>query len=614
MPSNSDNRLGWNHEIDSFAKTFMMKMSRHIDKWARQISERKGLIVDKVDKRIKEAEERIQILGAIFENLKKEEFKLDELSRKKVKEAKRYIDEAARYKVPANKYRVEKDNLEKLKPGTAAYKEQEERLKQFEPKYKKWLELVAKAEDAQKEAHKLSQQKIKIHKKREKVRYNGKEYTPQTLASEKRHQLQYLKRDKELLEGALSRNMEKHRAELVNAFRNPKYISKVAGMISNTMNQELNGALRYTDELSENEIFQLMEEVFKIVYNDDPERFNPFKVLVKNKKHYTELPVGEKVIKIFDMDKIPIDDFMTVFSSWLRLSIRNVTLNTIKKLSTKRDIFIPEQQETDDDETVSLYDRVVKDTTVPEDRSKRKRKTRGITDENIVKNNTAQNYWTGLESFLYRNIDNITKTVNNALQKQLPPKSYYRRIGEQQAFKELKVAMQKIIRDCSSQLRHGDVAFNRLRDFTKMAIGGVEDMEVFNLIYTVVRAALEYYVVSKMGSNILEDVKGLTKEESSHEMKLLQLLNQKRSISEKALRDYRTVKYANRSYKVANNIVDQENFEDPEEAARKLIKATQQMEDKVDFLLEDIPVTDGSGKHNEFVNTRPIRNTGDYGA
>ena len=614
MPSYTDNRLGWNHEIDSFAKTFMAKMGKVVDKWAQNIAKRNGLIIDRIDERIQELEDKILVREAILTNLDKEIEVLDGIAKKKNSEMKKLLDEAARYKVAANKFRMEKDNLEKLKPGTAAYKEQENRLKQFEPKYKKWLEITQKAEAKLKESQEYSKKKLQLEVKRKNATYEGKRYNLQTLSMERRYQLNQLKKDKELLEDAVANNMDKHRVELVKAFSNPRNVKAVSGMIANTMDNVLNGALRYYDEFSENEIFQLMEEVFEIVLRDEPEKFNFLKVLSQTKKNYSEMSVGGKTVKVFDMDNISTDDMMRVFSGWLRLSVGNVTKNALKKLKDKREMFVPEQQEDGDDETRSLYDRAPSQEEVPDDKKKKRRKTRGIPDDRIVKNYGTQVYWDGLEEFLKRNIDAITRTVNNALQKQLPPKSYFRRIGEQQAFRELKAVMQKIINACSSELRNGNVAFNRLRDFTKVAIGGVEDGEVFNLIYTVIRAALEYYVVSKMGNNILKDVKGLRRDETTREMALLQILNQKRNMSEKALRDYRTVKYASRSHRIACNIVDRESFDDPEEVVQKLIKATQQMEDKIDFLLDDIPVTEGSGKHNEFVNTRPLRNTGDYGA
>lgn len=142
MPSYTDNRLGWNHEIDSFAKTFMAKMGKVVDKWAQNIAKRNGLIIDRIDERIQELEDKILVREAILTNLDKEIEVLDGIAKKKNSEMKKLLDEAARYKVAANKFRMEKDNLEKLKPGTAAYKEQENRLKQFEPKYKKWLEIT----------------------------------------------------------------------------------------------------------------------------------------------------------------------------------------------------------------------------------------------------------------------------------------------------------------------------------------------------------------------------------------------------------------------------------------------------------------------------------------
>ena len=148
----------------------------------------------------------------------------------------------------------------------------------------------------------------------------------------------------------------------------------------------------------------------------------------------------------------------------------------------------------------------------------------------------------------------------------------------------------------------------------KAAIGGVEDNEIFNIIYTIVRATYEYYIVSYMGRHLLEDVKSRRKEDAYEEMALIRRLDQKKDESAQALRDYSLVRYASRTHRIARRIVEKEFYEDPEEMFLQLMKASQRLEDKIDFLLDNKQVPDGSGKYNQNISTRPIRNEGDFGA
>ena len=97
-------------------------------------------------------------------------------------------------------------------------------------------------------------------------------------------------------------------------------------------------------------------------------------------------------------------------------------------------------------------------------------------------------------------------------------------------------------------------------------------------------------------------------------MALIRRLDQKKDESVQALRDYSLVRYASRTHRIARRIVEKEFYEDPEEMFLRLMKASQRLEDKIDFLLDNKQVPDGSGKYNQNISTRPIRNEGDFGA
>ena len=582
-----ENRMGWNDEIDSFARVFMSRMSKVVYEWATSIIQREGLILDRIDDQIKGKEASIAVKEAMLAQAEKEVAIFQEGARKAKKRWQHLIDEAGRCKTVANKYRLEAGNLTTLDEGSRPHVRQLARLRLFEPRYRQWISITREAEARLAEYQELTGKAQLADRKRKNLSLHGERIDRFSLFNERKFELRQLQKDKELLENAIARNMEKHRMELSMAFTDPRYITAVAGMIANTIDKSLNGSLRF-DEFSENEIFQFLEEVFHNVSRDRLEKFNFLKVLAETGKYSTTILLGGKTVKVFDMDQIAVDDMMKIFSGWLRYSIGNATINVLEKMKRKRALFLPEQRGgcRDGDQINSLYDLELADN------------PGGfrIKDETIIRHHSAQEYWNGLESFLNRNLRIIADTVNEALQEQLPPNAYFRKVGRNGARPELHRILKEIIAACGGELRNGNVAFSKLRNFMKTALRGAEDGEIFNITYTIIRAALEYYVVSKMGRNILDEVKNLRREEAGREMALLRMLDRKRNMSEQALRDYRLVSFSSRTRRVPCVVREAEEFEDPEVMFRRLGESTRRLEKKINFQPDNISEPPGSAR------------------
>lgn len=617
----SENRMGWSNEIDSFVKIYMFQMGKIVYDWATGIMNREGKVIDKIDEQIVAVEKEIKDKTALDKKLKDEIGGLEKASSKSRMEWQKLIEEAGRYKTVANKYIIEKMNLEKLEKGSREYKALETRLKGFEQKYKKWKETVVKAEQKKEEYQNLYSQFVEAKGKMS--RYNvGKlsllQYVSVTLVQ----RLKNLKKEKELLEGATAINMNKHRDELVKAFSNQRTLNDISGMIVNAIDTVLQGQL-YSDEFSEDELMQFVEEIFMEVSRDKVDRFNFLRTLAEDKRNYTVVAINGKPVKVFDMDKISTDDMIRVFSGWFRESILMTVSNVLKKMKKKQLLFVPEQIKTDDDEESSLYEIVDSNdggTSILDEG--KNRKTRGISEENIVNQNT-KDLWKDVEIYLNRNTDKMAEVINNALQRQLPPNAYFRKIGVQKAKAELLPIVKKIVRSCGNEIRNGSfMASTKLRNFVKTAIGGVEDSNIFNTIYTIIRAALEYYIASYLSKSILESVRKMQQDEASSEIAFLRALEKRKDMSKQALRDCNLVKYASKTHQIASNIVADE-YEDPEELIKKLTQTTElseeiqsnyQIDRKVNFLLEDKSFPDSIGKYNNQIGGQPKHVPGQYGA
>lgn len=616
----TENRMGWGNEIDSFVKIYMFQMGKIVYDWATGIMNREGKIIDKIDEQIASVEKEIKEKTALDKKLKDKIESLEKASSKSRMEWQKLIDEASRYKTVANKYIIEKMNLEKLEKGSREYKSLETRLKGFEQKYKKWKETVVRAEQKKEEYQDLYSQFVEAKGKMS--RYDvGKlsllQYVSITLVK----RLKNLKKEKELLEGATAINMGKHRDELVKAFSNQRTLNDISGMIVNAIDTVLQGQL-YSDEFSEDELMQFVEEIFMEVSRDKVDRFNFLRTLAEDKKNYTVVAINGKPVKVFDMDKISTDDMIRVFSGWFRESILMTVSNVLKKMKKKQLLFVPEQIKTDDDEESSLYEMVDSNdggmSILDEGKS---RKTRGISEENIV-NQSTKDLWKDVEIYLNRNTDKMAEVINNALQRQLPPNAYFRKIGAQKAKMELLPIVKKIVHSCGNEIRNGSfMASTKLRNFVKTAIGGVEDGNIFNTIYTIIRAALEYYIASYLGKSILESVRKMQQDEASSEIAFLRALEKRKDMSKQALRDCRLVKYASKTHQIASNLVADE-YEDPEEMIEKLSKedvkkelsASYQIDRKVNFLLEDKSFPDSVGKYNNQIGGQSKHVPGQYGA
>lgn len=578
MP-NVGNRMGWNDEIDTFAKTFMSQMGKVVCEWCTNIINRKGKILDGIDEQIQNAKEEIALKQAMVKTMKAKIELLENAASKALAEWQRLVnDEAGHYKTTANKYIIEKENLKTLKKNSKAYQNQTARLKQFEPKYLKWIEITQNAEKRLAEYQDLTKELAAVRKKEKGLWINDRQSLSHYIEVSLKKDLKFLEESKVLLEGAIATNMSQHRQELVNAFSNPRYIDAISGMIANAIDKVLQGSLHF-NEFSEDNIYQFLEEIFAEVSPDKLERFNFLRTLAADKKNYSVIENGDKTIKVFDMDHITVDDMMRALSGWFQKSILITVQNVLKKMKRKRQLFIPEQQKPEDDDDNSLYNtRPSEDEVIPDD-NKKKKYQRGHCDEDLI-NHGAREYWRALEAFLVRNIDAVAETVNDALQRQLPNNAYFKRIGTARVKTELRGVMEKVISACSREIHNGKAASPKtLRNFIKSAIGGSEDGEIFNMIYTIIRAALEYYIVSYMGRNILEDVKDIQHNEAVQELALLRTLDKKKGISERALLHY-TMATCN-----APAIMNSEgrNFEDPEDMLQRLMGASYQTENKIDF-------------------------------
>lgn len=592
-----ESRMGWSDEINAFAASFMAQMGKTVNEWATKIILREGEILDKIDDQIRKKEENIAIKESIIEKAEREVEILNINAMKAKKEWQRWIDEASRFKYASNKYILEKGILDSLDPASKEYKTQAARVKSMEPKYKQWVEASKKTNEKLLEYQELTKKADLADKKRRNLSLHGTKLDRSSLALEKKYELGQLEKDKELLEGAIAKNMNKNRVKLVKAFTDKSYVASIAGMIANTIDSTLNKNLRF-DEFSEDEIFNMLEEIFKIVQRDKLEKFNFLKVLAETKKYYSTIDIGGKKVKVFDMDNITVDDMMKVFSGWLRYSVGNTVLIVISKINKKKELFIPEEQKNvNDDESNSLYD-----TERVDDQSGSR-----IRDETIVKHRGAQEYWSGLERFLVQNVDKIAEVANKSLQKQLPDNAYLKNVSEAEAKKELSGVIRKVISSTSNELRNGNVAFSKLKNFIKSAFGGVENNDIFNILYIVIKASLEYFVVAKMNKNILDEVRNMRRDEAAQEFAILKALETKKKNSEQALRNYRLVSASNRINRVASMVVDDIDYYEPEAMVPRL-NAAYQLERKMDMILDGTETPDASGKSNHQVNITQVPN------
>ena len=616
MPT--ENRMGWNHEIESFAKIYMFQVGKVVYDWATGIINREGKVIDKIDEEIIETEKEIREKTELGKKLDNEIRELDKKQSKTRLQWQRLIDDASRLKNVANKYIIEKMNLEKMDKDSREYRDLEKRLKGFEPKYIQWKETVVKADQKKEEYQDIYAQYVEA-KGREKNHWIGGLSLLQYVGTPLRAKLERLRETKKLLEGAIAVNMEKHRDELAKAFSDPKAIRNVSGMIINTFDKALQGNLN-SDEFSEDELLQFMEEAFQNSSQDELKRFNFLRTLAKEKKNYTTIAIDGKPVKVFDMDKISTEEMIQVFSAFFRQSIDMSVRITLEKMKKKRRYFVREQVQNDDDDEYSLYDTTPSDD-LP-DADGRTRKKRELKDDEIVDKNT-KNLWKEVEIYLNQNTDKIADVVNNALQRQLPPNAYFRKIGPEKARNELRPVIKNIIRSCGNEIRNGSImASTKLRNFVKTALGGVEDGAIFNIIYTIIRAALEYYISSCLGKNILEHIKKIRRDEATFEINFLRALEKRKDMSKQALRDYNMVKYASRTHRIAEVISSEIEYDDPEEIIERLdcenadedVQSNYQMDRKTDFLLENESFPDNVGKYNNQLGGQPKHVPGLYGA
>lgn len=616
MPT--ENRMGWNHEIESFAKIYMFQVGKVVYDWATGIINREGKVIDKIDEEIIETEKEIREKTELGKKLDNEIRELDKKQSKTRLQWQKLIDDASRLKNVANKYIIEKMKLEKMDKDSREYRELEKRLKGFEPKYIQWKETVVKADQKKEEYQEIYAQYVEA-KGREKNHYIGGLSLLQYVGTPLRAKLERLRETKKLLEGAIAVNMEKHRDELAKAFSDPKAIRNVSGMIINTFDKALQGNLN-SDEFSEDELLQFMEEAFQNSSQDELKRFNFLRTLAKDKKNYTTIAIDGKPVKVFDMDKISTEEMIQVFSAFFRQSIDMSVRITLEKMKKKRRYFVREQVQNDDDDEYSLYDTTPSDD-LP-DADGRTRKKRELKEDEIVDKNT-KNLWKEVEIYLNQNTDKIADVVNNALQRQLPPNAYFRKIGPEKARNELRPVIKNIIRSCGNEIRNGSImASTKLRNFVKTALGGVEDGAIFNIIYTIIRAALEYYISSCLGKNILEHIKKVRRDEATFEINFLRALEKRKDMSKQALRDYNMVKYASRTHRIAEVISSEIEYDDPEEIIERLdcenadedVQSNYQMDRKTDFLLENESFPDNVGKYNNQLGGQPKHVPGLYGA
>ena len=616
MPT--ENRMGWNHEIESFAKIYMFQVGKVVYDWATGIINREGKVIDKIDEEIIETEKEIREKTELGKKLDNEIRELDKKQSKTRLQWQKLIDDASRLKNVANKYIIEKMKLEKMDKDSREYRDLEKRLKGFEPKYIQWKETVVKADQKKEEYQEIYAQYVEA-KGREKNHYIGGLSLLQYVGTPLRAKLERLRETKKLLEGAIAVNMEKHRDELAKAFSDPKAIRNVSGMIINTFDKALQGNLN-SDEFSEDELLQFMEEAFQNSSQDELKRFNFLRTLAKDKKNYTTIAIDGKPVKVFDMDKISTEEMIQVFSAFFRQSIDMSVRITLEKMKKKRRYFVREQVQNDDDDEYSLYDTAPSDD-LP-DADGRTRKKRELKDDEIVDKNT-KNLWKEVEIYLNQNTDKIADVVNNALQRQLPPNAYFRKIGPEKARNELRPVIKNIIRSCGNEIRNGSImASTKLRNFVKTALGGVEDGAIFNIIYTIIRAALEYYISSCLGKNILEHIKKVRRDEATFEINFLRALEKRKDMSKQALRDYNMVKYASRTHRIAEVISSEIEYDDPEEIIERLdcenadedVQSNYQMDRKTDFLLENESFPDNVGKYNNQLGGQPKHVPGLYGA
>lgn len=616
MPT--ENRMGWNHEIESFAKIYMFQVGKVVYDWATGIINREGKVIDKIDEEIIETEKEIREKTELGKKLDNEIRELDKKQSKTRLQWQKLIDDASRLKNVANKYIIEKMKLEKMDKDSREYRELEKRLKGFESKYIQWKETVVKADQKKEEYQEIYAQYVEA-KGREKNHYIGGLSLLQYVGTPLRAKLERLRETKKLLEGAIAVNMEKHRDELAKAFSDPKAIRNVSGMIINTFDKALQGNLN-SDEFSEDELLQFMEEAFQNSSQDELKRFNFLRTLAKDKKNYTTIAIDGKPVKVFDMDKISTEEMIQVFSAFFRQSIDMSVRITLEKMKKKRRYFVREQVQNDDDDEYSLYDTAPSDD-LP-DTDGRTRKKRELKEDEIVDKNT-KNLWKEVEIYLNQNTDKIADVVNNALQRQLPQNAYFRKIGPEKARNELRPVIKNIIRSCGNEIRNGSImASTKLRNFVKTALGGVEDGAIFNIIYTIIRAALEYYISSCLGKNILEHIKKVRRDEATFEINFLRALEKRKDMSKQALRDYNMVKYASRTHRIAEVISSEIEYDDPEEIIERLdcenadedVQSNYQMDRKTDFLLENESFPDNVGKYNNQLGGQPKHVPGLYGA
>ena len=615
MPG-SESTMGWSDDIDSIARVLMNEASKEIYAWCTAIIERDEKVIEGIDEKINAFRKEIDKQRKIAIGYRD---RLEEFDRKIMKAQKEHRD-LINNEIPsvisvANKYQIESERLKEMKKDSKEYKDQLARLKSFEPKYKKWLSLTEAAEKKLDEIYRLIDEKEALDKEYRRL-WPSKNYSLlQQVEISMEPALREMIRTKTLLENAYTKNLLKNRKKLVDAFHDRKYIDSVSGMIYNTIKTVTRGAWS-TEEFPDDAKIWFLDVLSKNIYFSDLKEFNFLRELAENPKNYSVAEIDGKKQKVFDMDKITTNDLMAVFNGFFKSKIRMAVQNTLKAYKDKRSLFIQDVTKNEDGDEDSLIDNVIPveeesmDAKGKHDRERERRNKEKLMAEEV------QESWKRLSKFIIDSVDSIADTANKSLMRQLPENSYFKKIGQAKSKEILKKAFQQIIRVWSGDLRNGRVTIPKdLRNYVRTAIGGVESGENFNIIYTIIRASLEYYLSSFLYQDVFESIKNMKDEsEDMYSFGFLHQLERRKDESKQALRDYSMVKYASRTHKIAIAIISDDDFELPEEAFKKLIKASTNMEKKVDFLLEDKSIPDGSGKYNQKVIKTPIRNVGDYGA
>lgn len=577
--------------VRSWSETFLHELSKEWIAYMESVTTKSKESIESNDMLIEEQKAKAEFIKRKMEEEAKEERDLFLVKKQKEDQYRKSIIPPQLFKTEIQ-YQELVDNIAELsqKPDTdpEILKKMNEDKNSLEKKHEEYMFKFDQREVAKKELTE-AEENYKQYKKQ----YDRSVYT-QTNLNVALQRLSVYEKIKEINHKVVFDDAEKLKNEFYRGLNSENSITQLTKKVVSSLNIAAQGNL-FGGEFSQSDLILYVSYFIREMDKYNLKDFNFVKQAILK---YNEDTSKDNII-VIKFDDIPFQRFLSNIINNISRQLIGASYKALSRTTSERDNTFSLNETVDDGEggKTKKLDMLNEDQVSPSGER--------ITDNNVI-DPTSKKFFKEIKDHLNESSvkERIFKMILDLFEKKLPPRALFHKPSDTLK-RQLKNSLGKMFDSIGEELMRDNYVHPRLKNIIIDSVGGTEETIILNKEVSIIVGAIKYEFIKYMIDRIEKSIKnndGFSSKKTDQLLDALKLTNKK------------TYNKLQSESRVAKNQETVDGFIKPDEMAKKLVESSFQVENKVDFLLNDKKEVDkDQAKYNQSIQVTPLRTQHDYG-